>query len=67
MTAVPAALSVLSDIAWPGVTALALGAVAFLGGGLVKGLLGIGLPLVALPILSFVYTPTQAIGMVARI
>ena len=65
VTAVPAALSVLSDIAWPGVTALALGAVAFLGGGLVKGLLGIGLPLVALPILSFGYTPTQAIGMVA--
>ncbi len=55
----------LADIAWPGAAALGLGTVAFLGGGLVKGLLGIGLPLVALPILSFAYTPTQAIGMVA--
>lgn len=55
----------LADIAWPSAAALGLGAVAFLGGGLVKGLLGIGLPLVALPILSVGYTPTQAIGMVA--
>ncbi len=50
---------------WPGAAALALGAVSYLAGGLIKGLLGIGLPLVALPMLSLGYTPTQAIGMVA--
>lgn len=55
----------LTDIVWPGALALGLGVAAFLLGGLVKGLLGIGLPLVALPILSLGYTPTQAIGMVA--
>ena len=53
------------DIAWPAAPALALGAVAFLLGGLVKGLLGIGLPLVALPVLSLGFPPTQAIGMLA--
>lgn len=54
-----------ADIAWPGAAALALAAVAFLLGGLVKGTLGIGLPLVALPLLSFGFPPMQAIGMVA--
>jgi uncharacterized membrane protein YfcA len=53
------------DIAWPGAAALALAAFAFLLGGLVKGTLGIGLPLVALPLLSLGFPPTQAIAFVA--
>ncbi len=55
----------MMDIAWPDAAALTLGALAFLLGGLVKGTLGIGLPLVALPLLSFGFPPMQAIGMVA--
>jgi len=54
-----------AELAWPGATALAVGALAFLLGGLVKGTLGIGLPLVALPLMSFAFPPMQAIGMVA--
>lgn len=38
---------------------------AFFLGGVVKGTLGIGLPLVALPLLSFSWHPMQAIALVA--
>ena len=55
----------LFDIAWPGAPALALGAGAFVLGGSVKGALGIGLPLVALPLLGLGFPPTQAIAMMA--
>lgn len=41
--------------------ALLIGAVAFLLGGFVKGLSGVGLPMVALPILSFGFTVPQAV------
>lgn len=55
----------LAFAAWPSATALAVGAAAFVSGGVVKGTLGIGLPLVALPLLSLHFTPLQAIGIVA--
>lgn len=47
------------------VTLVAFGFVAFLLGGLVKGTLGVGLPLVVVPLLSLVMPGYQAIGWVA--
>ena len=44
---------------------LAMVAGAFVLGGLVKGTLGIGLPLVAVPLLSLSLPPTQAMAMMA--
>lgn len=41
----------------------AVAALAFFAGGLVKGVLGIGLPLVAVPVMSTVMAPTQAISL----
>ncbi len=55
----------LADLAWPGAGLLGLGALAFFLGALVKGTLGIGLPLVALPLLSLGWPPIQAIALVA--
>jgi hypothetical protein len=49
----------------PELLPLALGAVTFVLGGLVKGTLGVGLPLVVVPLLSLAIAPTHAIGMVA--
>jgi uncharacterized membrane protein YfcA len=46
-------------------TMLALGALIFVAGGLVKGVLGIGLPLVVVPLLSLGVSATHAIAMVA--
>lgn len=43
---------------------LALGFFVFVFGGIVKGTLGVGLPLVAVPLLSLAIPATQAIGMV---
>lgn len=40
-------------------------ALAFFGGGLSKGLVGIGLPLVSLPFLAVLMPPLQAIAMLA--
>lgn len=54
-----------AELAAPGAGALALAVLAFLAGGLVKGTLGIGLPLVALPLLSLGWPPTTAIAMLA--
>ncbi len=44
---------------------LLLGALIFVAGGLVKGMLGIGLPLVVVPLLSLGVPATHAIAMVA--
>jgi uncharacterized protein len=44
---------------------LLLIALAFFGGGLSKGLVGIGLPLVSLPFLAILLPPLQAIAMLA--
>ena len=46
----------------PGVV---MAAVVFLAGGVVKGTLGIGLPLVSVPLLSLFIPATQAIALVA--
>ena len=40
-------------------------ALAFFAGGLVKGVIGIGLPLVAVPIMATVLAPTTAIALPA--
>jgi uncharacterized membrane protein YfcA len=45
----------------PGLVAIAVG--ACLAGGLVKGMIGLGLPLVAIPILSYVMPVPQSIAM----
>ena len=58
-------MSAFEHLAWPSATGLLLGAVAFLLGALVKGTLGVGLPLVAVPLLSLGFPTMQAIGMVA--
>jgi uncharacterized protein len=55
----------MADMAWPAAGPLALMALAFFLGALVKGTLGIGLPLVALPLLSLSWPPMQAIALVA--
>jgi uncharacterized membrane protein YfcA len=55
----------LNELAWPDHIALLLAVVAFVLGGLVKGTLGVGLPLVEVPLLSQRFPPMQAIGMVA--
>ena len=44
--------------------ALALGFVVFVFGGLVKGTLGVGLPLVAVPLMSLAIPATQAMALV---
>ena len=44
---------------------LALGAAAFAAGGLVKGTLGVGLPMVTVPLLALVMPSPQAISLVA--
>lgn len=54
-----------AELAWPGAAALALLALAFVLGGIVKGTLGVGLPLVAVPLMTLAFPPMQAIGMVA--
>jgi len=51
--------------AWPGPTAMALGAGIFVLGGLVKGTLGVGLPLVVVPLLSLGGPAAQAIALVS--
>ncbi|MBO6785095.1 MAG: sulfite exporter TauE/SafE family protein, partial [Alphaproteobacteria bacterium] len=43
----------------------ALGALAFFTGGLSKGAVGIGLPLVSLPFLATLLPPLQAIALLA--
>lgn len=43
--------------------ALAVGALAFFVGGTVKGILGIGMPLVVVPILAFAMDPRVAVAM----
>jgi uncharacterized protein len=53
------------DFPLPATGPLAWLALAFVLGGLVKGTLGIGLPMVALPLLSFGWHPMQAIALVA--
>ena len=55
----------LDDIAWPGAGLLAFSALAFLLGGLVKGTLGIGLPLVAVPLLTLGWPAGQAIALMS--
>jgi uncharacterized protein len=55
----------MTDWVWPSAGLLALVGVSFFLGGLVKGTLGIGLPLMALPLLSFGWSPTQAIALVS--
>ena len=47
-----------------GIGALALGFVVFVFGGLVKGTLGVGLPLVAVPLMSLAIPATQAMALV---
>lgn len=46
-------------------TLLAFGIAVFVLGGLVKGALGVGLPMIAVPLLSLVVPGHQAIGLVA--
>lgn len=46
-----------------GLTALAIGAAAVFAGGTVKGVLGIGLPLVAVPVLASAMDPKVAVAM----
>ncbi|MDH3233991.1 MAG: sulfite exporter TauE/SafE family protein [Alphaproteobacteria bacterium] len=46
-----------------GVFALALGALAFMLGGLVKGVIGLGLPMVAVPVLATVMDPKIAVAL----
>lgn len=53
------------DLAFGGTLALALVGLAFTLGGLVKGTLGIGLPLVTVPLLSLGLPPAQAIALMA--
>lgn len=57
----------LADFSVLGVSAtmLALGALIFIAGGIVKGMLGIGLPLVLVPLLSLGMPATRAIATVA--
>ena len=55
----------LDTIAWPNAGLLALSAGAFFLGGLVKGTLGIGLPLVALPLLSLGWPAATGIALMA--
>jgi uncharacterized membrane protein YfcA len=57
----------LMDASLLGVSAtmLALGALIFIAGGIVKGMLGIGLPLVLVPLLSLGMPATRAIATVA--
>lgn len=54
-----------ADVAGLAPQTLALCAGAFLAGGTVKGTLGIGLPLVALPLLTLGLPPAQAIAVLA--
>jgi uncharacterized membrane protein YfcA len=46
-----------------GALALAIGAAAFVLGGVVKGVIGLGMPLVAVPILASVMDPKVAVAM----
>ncbi len=55
----------MEQLAWPSATGLAVAAVALLLGALVKGTLGVGLPLVAVPLLTLHFPTMQAIGIVA--
>ncbi len=55
----------LDTITWPSAGLLALSAGAFFLGGLVKGTLGIGLPLVALPLLSLGWPAATGIALMA--
>jgi len=48
-----------------GAFALALGALAFVLGGLVKGVIGLGLPMVAVPVLATVMDPKVAVALTA--
>ncbi len=64
-TALPSAELLPWTLFGLGIAALALACGAFFLGGLVKGLLGIGLPLVAVPILSLGMPATRAILLVA--
>lgn len=43
--------------------AIFVATIAFLAGGLIKGIAGVGLPMVALPILSFSYSVPSAVAM----
>lgn len=55
----------MPDIAAHPVAWLALGAVPFILGGMVKGALGVGLPLVAIPLLSLWIPGMQAMALLA--
>jgi uncharacterized membrane protein YfcA len=54
----------LSGLSAPDARLVAIGCAAFVLGGIVKGTLGIGLPLVVVPLLSLVIPATQAIVLV---
>lgn len=53
------------DFSQFGLAALAVGAAAFFAGGAVKGVLGLGLPLVAVPVLASAMDPKLAIAMMS--
>ncbi len=60
-------MSFLQGLAWPDLSwpVLLVAGLAFLLGGLVKGTLGVGLPLVAVPLLSLTMPSPLAISLVA--
>lgn len=51
------------DFSQFGLAALAVGAAAFFAGGTVKGVIGLGLPLVAVPVLASAMDPKVAVAM----
>ena len=51
------------DTLYLDLAAIAIIALAFFAGGLVKGVIGIGLPLVAIPIMATILPPTMAIAL----
>jgi hypothetical protein len=53
------------DFSQFGSTALAIGAAAFFAGGTVKGVIGLGLPLVAVPVLASAMDPKLAVAMMS--